>query len=281
MAIDIAGLWADLHPSRTLHVVDIGANPIDGDPPYRPLLDAGVCTVTGFEPQPEALARLQASAGPTETYLPHAVGDGAEHQLYRCLASGMTSLLEPDPQMLDRFHLFPEFGKVLDVDTVHTTRLDDITELGAVDYLKIDVQGSELAVFRGGRTTLARTVMIQTEVSFVPLYRGQPGIGQIDVELRDQGFLPHAMPTLKQWPLAPLVFENNPRTPRHQLLEADLVYTRGIIGAEELDDDQLKFLCVIAAGVYRSPDLAVRAAVELDRRGSLGRPVDVLLTHME
>ena len=33
--------------------------PIDGDPPYKAMLAAGLCEVTGFEPQAEALARLE------------------------------------------------------------------------------------------------------------------------------------------------------------------------------------------------------------------------------
>ena len=50
-------------------VVDIGANPIDGDPPYRLLLDTGLCTVTGFEPQRQALAELHKLAGVSRALL--------------------------------------------------------------------------------------------------------------------------------------------------------------------------------------------------------------------
>ncbi|MEJ3816632.1 FkbM family methyltransferase, partial [Campylobacter jejuni] len=69
---------------------------------------------------------------------------------------------------------------------------DDIGEIDAMDYLKIDVQGSELAVFQNGRRRLAEAVVIQTEVSFLPLYKKQPVFGEIDLELRSQGFIPHA-----------------------------------------------------------------------------------------
>ena len=53
-----------------IDVVDIGANPIDGDPPYRRLLDSGLCRVTGFEPQPQALADLRRQAGPARAVPP-------------------------------------------------------------------------------------------------------------------------------------------------------------------------------------------------------------------
>jgi hypothetical protein len=43
-----------LRTHRPTAIVDIGANPIDGDPPYKPMLQKGLCRVTGFEPQPDA-----------------------------------------------------------------------------------------------------------------------------------------------------------------------------------------------------------------------------------
>jgi len=39
---------------RLTEIVDIGANPIDGDPPDKALLRSGLCKVTGFEPQEDA-----------------------------------------------------------------------------------------------------------------------------------------------------------------------------------------------------------------------------------
>ena len=65
-----------LAPQRLTEVVDVGANPIDGDPPYARMLLAGLCRITGFEPQEVALLELQRRKGPNERYLPYAVGDG-------------------------------------------------------------------------------------------------------------------------------------------------------------------------------------------------------------
>ena len=86
-----------LAPARPTAIVDVGANPIDGDPPYKAMLAAGLCEVTGFEPQGPALARLEKSKGPRERYLPYALGDGSERTLNICELEGMTSLLVPDP----------------------------------------------------------------------------------------------------------------------------------------------------------------------------------------
>ena len=143
-------------------------------------------------------------------------------------------------------------------------------------YLKIDVQGSELAVFRSGREKLAGAVAIQTEVSFVPLYENQPSIGQIDTELRSQGFIPHALVELKRWVISPLLVDNNPRQPLNQLLEADLVYVRDFRSPESLTEEQLKHLALIAHYCYRSPDLALFCLLALERRGTLASGVQDL-----
>lgn len=264
-------MWDVLQPARLTQVVDIGANPIDGDPPYAAMLQAGLCRVTGFEPQPAALADLLRRQGPLENYLPDAVGDGAAHTLHICAASGMTSLYEPDSATLDLFAALKPAGEVLRREPVQTRRLDDIAEIAALDFLKIDIQGAELAVFQHGRNKLAAAVAIQTEVSFVTLYRDQPGLGEIDSELRAQGFIPHCFAAVKRWPIAPLVIAGDARQPLNQLLEADLVYVRDFSRPERLDDEQLKHLALIAHHCYGSFDLAVRCMWLLEQRGTLDK----------
>ena len=141
-----------MSPSRLTHVVDVGANPCDGGkPPYLSMLNAGICRVTGFEPQQEALVALQRTHGPNELYLPYAVGDGSPHTLKVCRASGMTSLLEPNPVTLGLFPSVQPFAEVIQRVSVETRRLDDIGEIEHLDLLKIDIQGGELAVFQNGK----------------------------------------------------------------------------------------------------------------------------------
>lgn len=265
----VSPLWDILRPARLTRVVDIGANPIDGDPPYLPMLRNGLCRITGFEPQPEALAALLQRKGPLESYLPYAVGDGATHTLHICAASGMTSLYEPDPTKLDIFAALKPLGQVVRRTPIQTRRLDDIAEIDALDFLKIDIQGAELSVFRHGKQKLSNAVAIQVEVSFMTLYRDQPGHGEVDVELRAQGFVPHCFAAVKQWPIAPLVVGNNDRQPLNQLLEADIVYMRDISQPDGLADEQLKHLALVAHHCYGSFDLAVRCLWLLEQRGRL------------
>jgi FkbM family methyltransferase len=258
-----------LSPERLTEVVDVGANPIDGVPPYAPMLSAGLCRVTGFEPQESALLELQRKRGPNERYLPYAVGDGGPRVLNVCRASGMTSLYEPDPAMLDLFGGLRPLGEVVDQTLLQTWKIDAIPEIHDLDFLKADVQGSELALFRGGTTKLSQAVVIQTEASFVPLYKDQPVFGDIDLELRGQGYIPHCFVAIKCWPISPIIIDNDPRKPLHQLLEADIVYVRDFSRPALMSDEQLKRLALIVHFCYRSFDLALRCVMLLERRQAL------------
>src|ERR1700733_10295528 len=149
--------------SRPTSVLDIGANLVDGEPPYQRMLDDGLCTVTGFEPQQRALAELQQRKGPTERYLPHVVGDGHPHRLKITRAEGMTKLLTPDVNQLRLFTGFTDWGSVVEEVDVQTHRLDDL-DIDEFDLLKIDIQGAELMVFQHGRERLRNAVAVQTEV---------------------------------------------------------------------------------------------------------------------
>src|ERR1700723_3339560 len=115
----IVEFWDLVAPQRLTEVVDVGANPIDSEPlPYRPMLAAGICRVTGFEPQAEALLELQSNQGPHEFYLPYTVGDGGAHTLNICRGSGLTSLFEPNPAVLDIFEVLKAHTQVIDRVTV-------------------------------------------------------------------------------------------------------------------------------------------------------------------
>lgn len=262
-----------LQPEKLTTVVDIGANPIDGDPPYKAMLEGGLCNVIGFEPQQDAWQTLLFKRGLLETYLPYAIGDGQVHTLYRCLISGMTSLYKPDTRYLSSFNDFDTMGQVVSTEMVQTKRLDDVVEVKAFDLLKIDIQGSELSVFESGRKKLANAVAVHTEVTFMPLYEDQPLFWEVEKELRAQGFVPHTFTAVKRWPISPYSNPENHRTPVNQLLEADVVFVRDFVNPQSMDDEQVKQLALIAQYCYASTDLVTRCLSILCGRGVISESV--------
>lgn len=251
-------------------VVDIGANPIDGTPPYAGLLARGEADVVGFEPNPDALDRLNAQKGRNETYLPHAIGDGGTHTLHVCQAPGMTSLLTPNPAVLGCFHGFPDWGRVVATRTVDTMRLDDVPETIGVDLLKIDIQGAELMAFRNGQDRLRDAVVVQTEVEFMPLYVDQPLFSDVDRFLREQGFMLHRFFPIVSRVIRPVLLNNNIYEGMSQSVWADAIFVKDFTKLDRLSDRQMLVMAKIMHDCYRSVDLCAHLLVEYDRRNGTG-----------
>jgi FkbM family methyltransferase len=258
-----------LRPKRLTTVVDIGANPIDGDPPYKSLLQKRGCRLTGFEPQAEALALLNSRKSDLEEYFPNVIADGKPATLHICRAPGMTSLYKPAAKRLNHFRGFPEWGTVIKEIAVSTTRLDDVIADDALDFLKIDIQGGELIAIESGRRSLARAVAIQTEVSFLQLYEDQPTFAEVDHALRKLGFVPHTFAALNKRMIAPMLDETNPYAALNQLIEADVVYVRDFTQPQLMSDEQLKHLAIIAHHCYRSFDLTTNCIFHLCQRQAI------------
>jgi len=255
-----------LCPQRLTAVVDVGANPIDGDAPYKTMLSRRHCTVTGFEPQPEGLTSLNARKSDLEIYLPYVIGDGSPATLHVAVVPGMTSLFEPNMAVLKWFNGFAEWATVKEKLPVTTRRLDDLPEIAALDMLKIDVQGAEVSVFKGGRERLSRAVAVHTEVCFLSLYKGQPLFGEIDLELRSLGLIPHHIDHVNRRTILPAYDPSAPNSALNQVLFADIVYIRDFTKAEAMDDEQLKHLAIIAYACYGSFDLAAHCLFRLAER---------------
>lgn len=73
-------------------------------------------------------------------------------------------------------------------------RLDDLlaehSDLGAPDFLKLDVQGAELTVLRGATKTLAAAEFVLLETAFKPYNEGAPLVGEVIQFMADRAYSP-------------------------------------------------------------------------------------------
>ncbi|MCM0019293.1 MAG: FkbM family methyltransferase [Tagaea sp.] len=252
--------------SAPVDVVDVGAASDEGvDDPYRALLDGTDVRVIGFEPRADACAARNAQASGNRRYLPWFVGDGTARDFHLCANPLTSSLYPPDAALLDLFHNMPL--PVVGRERVLTRRLDDIPEIEGCDLLKLDVQGAELDVLRGAPRLTANALVVDVEVGFIPIYKGQALFGDIDVELRRLGFMLHRFVAPFSRQLKPLVFGAGPFGAGSQLLYAEsAIYIRAIDRLDRLSDARLLVLARILHDVYRSFDLVGMLLETHDRR---------------
>lgn len=256
-----------LEPEHRTRVIDIGAHPIHR-PMYRDLLNIGECDLWGFEPQQDAFNALMQSRGDYEYYFPHAVGDGTRRELYICASEGFTSLFPPNTRTLDylgRWHKAMTVKEKLDLET---KRLDDIEEIPPADLIKIDVQGAETLVFENAPLQLSHAVAIITEVSFVPLYVGQPLYQEQATLLTRQGYILNKFLNIKKKALgSDLIGQLNWRKHQNQQIDGDAVFIRDISNPATISSEQLKQLAICADAVFESFDLVAKCLSLLVKRG--------------
>lgn len=266
---------ADLIPPLPrLKIIDVGAMSLgDGTEPYAMLIDALPCEVIGFEPVETELAKLQASIRHGHSYLPHFIGDGSARTFYECNMPMTSSLFEPNTELLDKFQNLGNATRVVRKHRVQTVRLDDIPEARNADFLKVDVQGGEVLVYRGAQKTLDEVLVIHTEVSFVCLYKDQSLFADVDVLLRNHGFVLHRLATPSGRTFKPLVVHGDTNAAGSQILWADAVYVRDFMTFDRLAPLQLLKIASILHELYESYDLAAVALEAHDRQtGSLLHP---------
>ena len=152
-------------------VVDIGANTgqwISALMRFVPIRRAEV-----FEPNPEVYAELHLRLGSRPGIHLHneALGERPGIQLLHVTRGSTLSSLLPPSDMLKVWH--GDRGEQVTQVPVSVRKLDEVIQADVVvDLLKVDVQGSERTVLKGGVETLKRTRALLIEMVFESHYEG-------------------------------------------------------------------------------------------------------------
>ena len=258
-------LWEYFGDDVQINILDIGAAMTER-PSYQSLVDAGRARIIGFEPNVEECDRLNREYGKPHRFFPYFIGDGRPAIFHETNWGPTGSLYEPNSPLLGKFQSLAEVMTLVAKHSASTTRLDDIEEISDVDFVKIDVQGGELAAFQNALRTLPGTLLIQTEVEFVELYKGQPMFADVDTFLRGAGFQFHAIKTFAGRRLKPLTQNNDIDQSFSQWLWADALYVRDWMNLDSLDVSKLEKYAVLAHDLLRAFDLAHLVLMTLDKK---------------
>lgn len=171
-------------------VLDVGANTGQFAQDIRATLPEA--RIYSFEPLKDCYAKLVGTMAHAPKFhaLNFALGaDNTETTINRSSFSPSSSLL---PMSAVTKEAFPFTDEGWSSEVIRVRRLDDVaSELDLTDniLIKIDVQGFEDRVIRGGWNTIQKAKLLIIEVSFLPLYEGQPLFADIDRTVRDAGFV--------------------------------------------------------------------------------------------
>jgi len=248
-----------------INILDIGAA-LNEQPPYQSLVEAGRARIIGFEPDATECERLNQEYGPPHKFYPHFIGDGKPATFHETNWNLTGSLFEPNAPLLDKFWNLGEAMTQIAEHFVNTTRLDDIEEINDIDFVKIDVQGGELSVFRNALRILSGAVLVQTEVEFVELYKDQPMFADVDIFLRSQGFQFHSFDGFGMRAFKPLIFDDDLNRGARQCLWSDALYVRNWMRLDELPATKLRNFAIIAHDVLQSYDLAHLILAAFDKK---------------
>lgn len=189
------------HNIESLFFIDVGAkDKLD----FLDILSA-ITAIIGFEPNPAELDFLR------EKYLKNnfksleLIGDclsdqDGEASFNITKHASMSSMLETDLSNYQRhFGLYKNFKdwttniEIEKVIKVASVTLDTFLKdkKNTIDYLKIDTQGSELKILQGAEKLLneKRINILKIEVSTIAVYQNQVMFSDIDIYLRNKGYI--------------------------------------------------------------------------------------------
>jgi FkbM family methyltransferase len=147
----------------------------------------------GIEADREECARLRASAKPNERFIDqglyHSVG---EVSLYHCDPPARTSIYRPNRSVMKRIYGTPDATRVTHVEQIPVTTFDlaiKSLDVGSIDFIKLDTQGSELDILRGAEDALNEPMIgIEVEVEFLAIYEEQPLFSEVAAYLAARSF---------------------------------------------------------------------------------------------
>jgi FkbM family methyltransferase len=178
---------------RPRAVVDIGA--FVGDWTLMARRHFPEARVLMVEPQPDRAEALEALAArlPDARFAPALLGAAAAPSVTFFQNTTASSVLQEVDNRVSAVPL-----------TLPMTTLDAViaeTGFGRPDFLKLDVQGYELEVLRGGPVALGAAEVVLLEVNLIPINRGAPLLAEAVAFMASHGFRAYDICTAIRRPL--------------------------------------------------------------------------------
>lgn len=249
-------------------IIEIGAVQIKNEKePFYELLDYFPSSrIIGFELEKAVCEKMNSESSKGVKYYPYALGKSNEkRKLYITQHPMCCSLYKPNENLIKLYNNFEVayLKQETEIDTISLDYFIDKHDVQNIDFIKIDVQGAELDVFKGGSKALKNVLKIVCEVEFVQHYENQPLFGDVCNYLSQHDLMFNKFLGLAGRALKPIVLNNDPNRPS-QHIWSDAVFIKNILKIPNLDNSKLLKLAIFSY-MYGSPDLTVFCLLNYDK----------------
>jgi len=249
-----------------INVCDIGASPCDPTHHLEELLKNTNSFLYGFEPNPEEYDKIKLlELNGNKKFFKTAIGDGSEKILNICSYPGWTSFLEADTQYIKKFHNFEGASKIIDKIFLKTKKLDDIPFKNEIDFFKIDTQGYESVIIEHGLRNISNALVVQVEVSPVPIYKNEKNFSYILNQLENLNYNLNMFHNINTRAFKPMVIGGNKGNGLKTIFQMDCVFVKNYNEIDNFNEEKLKKLILIMFFCYKSYDFVDFLICKLDK----------------
>jgi len=259
MALHLAG-EKRVFETDPIVIVDVGARG-GFNSEWAPIREAS--RIYCFEPDEAECSRLKGTAPSNVTYIPRALaGSAGPALLYETKLAASAGLYKTAMRYFGRL-LNRDNGVVVAEHRIEATTLDAaLREFGVreVDFIKLDAEGAELDILRGGARVLdaSPALGVLSEIRYQEEINGSPAFGDFDCYLRKTGLRLYGLRALNQSRVAlPYPSLEDYRLPsgerffayttRGQIQDGDAIYFRDFL----IDANSAAFEAASAAKILK------------------------------
>jgi FkbM family methyltransferase len=252
-------------------IANIGCRPNDGDTPepFEIVLEYFPGSeILGFELDKELCKKLNKESKKGFKFFHQALGNKNEsRKLYNTMDPMCSSFYKPNEKFIEKYQdlNMMYLKNISEIDTISLDHFCLENKIEKIDFIKIDIQGAELDVFKGAKNTLKNTLCIISEVEFVPFYINQPLFGDVHNFLIAEDFMLVKFLGIGGRYMKPTLLDNKVTGSLNQHLWADVFFSRNIESIKKLDDEKILKLSFFAF-LHYNPDITVFFLSEYDLR---------------